>query len=285
MESFAPPPRRVAGLLPWRIMLGSLRAQLGWLVLAVGSLFFYGLVCHADVSGWRFHVGRVGHATGRWLYCRQTQDSAGRGRDRRRLWIFEDYFQYEILGRTYKGMSYADGACPGGRLPIEYLIGHPEIARVVGERRAPYSPWAILVAIVPFTGLWLVLSTLAEGRLRARLLRDGVETAGRPIEIKRTNVQSGRAQVYALTFEFDAQNGAKGRAVLRTSQPDRFRSPAGVPVFYDPLHPARAAVLASLPGSIAAGADGQPFARPSLAFLILPGLTILGHLWYWCRHL
>jgi hypothetical protein len=279
---FAPPPRTITTSLAARVTLGSLRSQVGWLLLGFGSIFFWGFIWNIDFSGWRFTFEPVGHTSGRFLRCNDTRFVRGRGEEGRR--IYETHYQFELVGRIFQGSSFAIGGCTGGRLPIEYLRAHPEVSRIAGMRRRPFGPSTLLVDVIPAVGVFMVFTGFVQGRARLRLLRSGLPATGRLIDKIRTNMGTKRGSVYQMTFEYDAQNGAKGRATTRTSRPEELEDKAGVPLFYDPADLTRAVLLADLPGRIAAGEGGQPVASPSRAFLILPALTALGNLWYVYRH-
>ena|SRR5580700_123786 len=278
-RQFAAPPRMTGTALAARILLGSVRSQLGWLILGFGSIFFWGFTWNIDFSGLRFALEPVGRTSGRFLYCNDTQFARGRGdQDWRR--IYEIHYQFELIGRTFKGSSFATGACAGGTLPIEYLRAHPEVSRIAGTRRRPFGPSTLLVDVVPAAGLFMVITGLVQGRARLRLLRDGLPATGRLIDKTRMTSGAKRGQMYRLTFEYTSQNGATGRVTASTGLPELFEDKEGALVFYEPANPRRAVLLASLPGSIAADALGQPAASPSRAFLILPALTILGNVWH-----
>ncbi len=282
LGQFAAPPRTIGTPLAARVTLGSLRSQLGWLALGFGSIFFWGFIWNIDFSVWRFTFEPVGHTSGRFLSCNDTSFVRERGEDQRR--IYENHYQFELVGRIFRGSSFAIGACTGGTLPIEYLRAHPEVSRIAGMRRRPFGPWTLLVDVMPAAGLFMIFTGFVQGRARLRLMRDGLLATGRLIEKTRTNVGTNNGQVYRLTFEFTAKSGATGHVTTRTGTPEGLEDKAGVPLFYDPADLTRAVLLADLPGRVAAGEMGQPVASPSRAFLVLPALTVLGNLWYVNRH-
>jgi hypothetical protein len=281
---FAAPPRTIGTSLAARMALGSARSQIGWLVLAFGSFLFWVVAWHADISAFRFSAGRVVQTQGEWLYCRETRFSVGGSEDERGTPIYENYFRYEVAGRSFTESSFATGACPGGQVVVEYLREQPEVSRIAGMRRNVFGPWAAMTAVVPAVGLLLVVAACVEGLTRVRLLRDGLLATGTLIEKTRTNIETSSGQVYRLTLEYTAQSGATGRVTTRTNRPERLEDKSGALLFYDPADLTRAVLLASLPGSIAADKTGQPIARPSRAFLVVPALTILGNVWYVYHH-
>ena len=282
LGQFAAPPRRIGTRLAARVTLGSLRSQLGWLALGFGSIFFWGFIWNIDFSGWRFRFEPVGQTSGRFLSCNDTRFVRERGEERQGIW--EYHYQYELVGRIFQGSSFATGGCAGGKLPIEYLRAHPEVSRIAGMRRRPFGPSTLLVDVIPAAGLFMIFTGFVRGRARLRLLRDGLLATGRLIEKTWTDMNAHSPYRYQMTFEFDAQNGAKGRLTTRTNRPEALEDKAGVPLLYNPADLRRAVLLADLPGRVAAGESGQPVASPSRAFLMLPALTVLGNLWYVYRH-
>ncbi|HJZ98034.1 MAG TPA: hypothetical protein VKE70_16100, partial [Candidatus Solibacter sp.] len=51
------PPRKIPLTLAVQMYLGGVGTQIGWLLLAFGSIFFWAFAWHADLSGWRFRAG------------------------------------------------------------------------------------------------------------------------------------------------------------------------------------------------------------------------------------
>jgi len=276
---FAAPPRTIGTRLAARVTLGSLRSQFGWLALGFGSIFFWGFIWNIDFSGLRFMFEPEGHTPGKFVYCNDT--NFVRGRNRVSRGIYENHYQFELVGRIYQGSSFSTGGCAAGRLSIEYLRAHPEVSRIAGMRRRPFGPSTLLVDVPAAAGLFMIFTGFVQGRARLRLLRVGSLATGRLIDKTWT---TNSAYKYQMTFEYDAQNGAKGRLTARTSRPEPLEDKAGVPLFYDPAGLTRAVLLADLPGRVAAGERGQPVASPSRAYLVLPALAILGNVWYVCHH-
>ncbi|MGA3043335.1 MAG: hypothetical protein ABSF54_21385 [Bryobacteraceae bacterium] len=281
-RTFAPPPRTITTPLAARVTLGSLRSQVGWLVLGFGSIFFWGFIWNIDLSGWRFAFEPVEHTSGKFLNCNDT--NFVRGQRRRTRGIYENHYQFELVGRIFQGSSFSIGGCAAGPLRIEYLRAHPEVSRIAGMRRRPFGPSTLLVDVVPAVGLFMVFTGFVQGCARLRLLRDGLPATGRLIDKTRMNASTNRGNMYRLTFAYTSQKGATGRVTASTARPELFEDKEGALVFYHPADLKRAVLLASLPGRVDAGERGQPVASPSRAFLVLPALTLLGNLWYVYRH-
>ena len=262
------------------MMLGGSKSQVGWLILGFGTIFVWGFAPHADFSGWRFRAGSFAQTVGQAVGCVQTHFTEGGSKSRRGTPIYENRFRYTIAGQEFNGASYAKGRCvTGGTVTVEYLLAQPAVSRIAGMRRRPLSPWAILILVLPAAGLIMVLTGVVRGRGYVRLLREGVPAEGRLIDKVPTNMRVNHRVVYRMTFEYAALSGT-GRAIARTNQPERFEDEPRKLLLYDPGDLEKAQLLGSFPGTVALGEGGQPVARGSLAFLILPALVVLGNAWY-----
>ena len=282
MESLAPPPGTIAPLLAVQAMLGGAGAQIGWLLLGFGSIFFWGIAWNADLSGWRFREDTVARTSGVTLECRQTGFS--QGRSSRRQWVDRNLYRYAVEGRQFQSESFAWERCVFGPVTVEYLRLDPAISRIAGMRRWPLNAWDAMPALLPAVGLGLVIAGLLKGRWRLRLLREGLPASGRLVEkVVTASSTRGRAD-YRMTFEFTAHNGLTGRASLRTNRPEQLEDGPATLVLYDPADLSRGLLFRSLPGNVVIDQQGQPARSGSRAFLFLPLVTVLGNAWYVYRH-
>jgi len=263
-------------------MLGGAGAQIGWLLLGFGSIFFWGFAWNADLSGWRFREDTVARTTGVTLECRQT--GLSQGRSSQRQWVYRNLYHYAVEGRQFQGASFALERCVFGPVTVEYLRLDPAISRIAGMRRRPLGPRDTMPALVPAIGLGLVIAGLVKGRWRLRLLREGLPASGRLVEKVVTSSRTNGRADYRMAFEFTAQNGLTGRASLRTNHPEQLESGSETLVLYDPADLSRGLLFRSLPGNVVIDQQGQPARSGSRAFLFLPLATILGNGWYVYRH-
>jgi len=288
MESLTPsrvasPPRTISPLFQIQAMLGGTGAQIGWLLLGFGSIFFWVFASNADLSGWRFRGDTLARTSGVALECRQTGFSEGD--ESQSQAIYRNLYRYAVEGQPFQGVAYAVDRCvPGGPVAVEYLRLDPGVSRIEGMRRRPLSPWATLVAVVPAVGLCLVIGGLVKGRWNLRLVRHGLPAAGRLVEKVATRSSTMDHPDYRMAFEYTAQNGFAGRATVRTNQPERLEVGPETLVLCDPADLSNALVFRSLPGDVVMDREGQPARRGPLGFLFWPAVTILGNGWYVCRH-
>lgn len=281
----APPPRVLPDSMAVRMLIGSVRSQIGWLVIGFGSIFFWGFAWQGDYSGWRFNPHQARRTYGTVMFCRQTHMSEGGSKGRGGTPIYENRYSYSVSSQPFEGSSYAVGLCrAGATVEVQYLQQEPGFSRIVGMRRQPLSPWAAMVALLPGTGVLMVLSGFLRGRTHLRLLREGLPATARLVSKNRTYAQTNGSSVYRLTFEYTPQSGGPRRTTIRDNRPSAFEGKGENLLLYDPADPGCAALLASMPGAIAAGARGQPATRASSAFLILPAIAVLGNVLYVCSH-
>ena len=286
-ERLTPPPRDLPPVLAARLRLGSGASQTGWLVLAFGSIFFWAVAWHGDLSGWRFRPDTAGRTIGLVLDCRDTHYSVGRSRGGSRgTPVYENRYRYAVNDAPLEGRSYATGVCSAGSsVPVEYLLSQPGFSRIAGMRRDLLGPWAALAAIIPAAGLAMILAGLVKGRSHARLLRAGMAAAGRLVKKTATGARTNGRMVYRMTFEFKAKNGAPGSTTLRANRPERLEDDSRELVLYDPEDLRKAVLVDSLPGNLNVDDRGELTASRSIGFLILPAIAILGNAWWYITHL
>ena len=278
LSRLAPPPRSIPPVFAVLTMLGGTSAQIGWFFLGFGSIFFWAFVWNADLSGWRFRPETMATIRGVSLGCRQTGFSEGTKHYPHR--IYQNLYRYSVEGQDFRGASFAVDQCTSrGAVSVEYLRLDPAVSRIAGMRRQPVSPWGALVALLPGAGLCLIVAGVFRGRWSLRLLRDGQPAAARLIDKTATGSRTMGRPDYRMDFEYTAQNGAQGRASLRTNQPEPLEG-AETLVFYDPADLSRGLLFPSLPGDVAIGSDGQPTRTGSRAFLVLPLATLIGNACY-----
>lgn len=264
-----------------RLLLGSVVSQIGWLVVALTSIFFWAFVAHADLSGWRFKHAASEGVRGQAFECRSTHLAEGGSRNRHGTPIYENRYRYTVFDRTYEASSFATGLCMAGHpVDVEYLVKEPSYSRIVGMRRNLFPPATAVVGVLPAGGVLLILLGWRKGWMHLHLLRAGRAARATVTEKLRTRTQSGNRSVYRVTLIFTSHTDQTGRIVTRLTRPDRLDVQGATLVLYDPADVNRAALLSSMPGRIQSGPGGQPVSTASPAFVILPALTIFGNALY-----
>jgi hypothetical protein len=275
----APPPRRVPGRLRTLLYLGGHVAPLGWFFVMVGSILLWSIGANADWSALTVH-GPYDHYQGEVL--RSHVSVSG---DHHHQKSVEVTFRYLVDDTLQMGTSYGDGDRPreGEQVTIEVPRGHPGDAVVVGMRRRRVPFFVIpLLLVFPLVGLGIAGHRMRSGRREVRLLAEGRLAHGKLVHREVTRVRVNDRDVQKLSFDFEDERGRVHRAVVRTHYPAKLLDDALEPLVYDPLSPARVALLDALPGTPRLDASGQLVFDGSpwtlLAAVALPALAVLVNL-------
>ena len=271
-------------MLAAQMFLGGAGTQIGWLVFGFGSIFFWIFCWHADVSGWRFREGATARVPGVVSSCRDTGYSVGGTKNSRGTPVYENHYRYTAGGVEFAGTSYDTGRCLSGeQVTVEYLTERPEYSRVEGMRRGLLGPWVLLVALLPGVGLGLAILGLFRGRLRVRLLRDGVPASGRVIAKTPTGSRTMNRVDYRVTVQFTAWDGSVRSVSVTTNRPEDLENGFGATVLHDPDEPGRALAIGGMPGPILEDGAGS-FAGGSPRLLTLPLLSLVCNGWFIWRN-
>jgi Protein of unknown function (DUF3592) len=270
---FTPPPRRVP--LSLKIVnFNNLFAQIGWFVFGFGMIFFWAFAGNADFSFVTFR-GDIEQTTGKVLRVEQT------GASENERPVMKHVYEFSLAGQRHTGIAYTtgDAASQGAEVLVEYSAGNPERSRIAGMRRAPFGPWAAIVAIFPLIGFVVLYFGAKSGSRRNLLLERGILTTGTLIGKRETNVTVNKRRVWALTFEFIARDGRRCEAEGRSTDPERMEDEAQEPLLYDPDDPSRAYMLDEAPARPEFDQTGELRGRPFAALfaIIVPAVVILGH--------
>ena len=269
---FTAPPRRVP--LSLRVVnFFNGGAQIGWGVFGFGMIFFWVFAGNADFSKLTFHPD--GRVFGRVTSVADTNASENKSS------IHATHYQYSVAGELYNGTSYTTGGTPAveDEVTIEYDEDNPSRSRIEGMRRSMFGPWAAIVAIFPAIGLAFLIPCTLWGRKRNRLLREGLLTTGKVIDVRPTNMTINKQPVWEVVYEFHDRNGQRREASARSTDTTRLQDEDAEPLLYDPNDPTKACVLDEAPARPKFDLNGDLEGRPVAAALklILPGIVIGAH--------
>jgi hypothetical protein len=284
LEGLGSPPRAVPLVVRIDELFGGPLASVGWLLLGFGLIFAWGFGLNADFASWRFR-GPLSTAQATTAGCRGTTFSEGGGKHRRGNPIYENSFSFEERGRAFSNRSYSFVCMAAGQPALaEFPAGRPDLARLRGMRRAPFSQGVLIVLIVPALGLAFALSALLTGVRDIRLLERGILARGAVAATRPTSMTINRRVVWEVTLAFRDGLGAERRMTTKTCFPEKLEGEGVHNVFYDPENPAGAIAVDTLPEPLFADesgglvSDGWPRAARAL---LCPALTVLGHGLYW----
>jgi hypothetical protein len=275
----SPAPRAVPLSVRLRVLFGGFNNQFGWIFFGFGLIFVWVFALHADVASlflFRFQTNSTQGIVETVQATNASEDD---------VQIYEvRYAYFDNLGRQQKGVSFTTGTPGlGTRVNVEYLSGVPSISRVEGMRRTLFGPWAVFPIIFPMVGLAFLYSGVKHGLKANRLLTQGRIAFGKLVSSESTNVRINDRPVIKLTFSFRANDGDEYEVMAKTHQPEDLRDEEEEPLLYDEKDPSYAVLLDELPGSTEFDSSGKLLPAGKLetaTTLILPGLTLFGHVTY-----
>lgn len=172
------PPRHLNWYTRMVVLFGDYVMQAGWLLLAVGSVFFWTTSIRSEASlwleqqrtDWQRQVGIV-----------LKSDSVDVWEKGHHIWKYE--YNFALAGKQYDGVSYSAEKKfdPEQIVYIHYDPTNPYLNYIIGLRRTPYPTQVNFLLIIPLMGLLLVLFPLRERLRFLHILRIGDFTRGRLI--------------------------------------------------------------------------------------------------------
>jgi len=257
-RSLPDPPRDVPAGVRVAAAFGSIIAQIGYGLLAFGSVFF--LIF--GVKGALLEMGHFGGelvtVTGTVTGYERTSASVGgggghrRGSSRRRgTPVYATHYAFtdgdEVVRR---GTSYATGKylATGKECRVEYEVDDPSVSRIVGMRRTLFGTGIVFVAIFPGVGLIMAIVGTLRGMKAARLLEHGHVALGKLVDKQPTASRVNKRTVFRLTFEFTAADGQTHRAETKTHKPELLEDDVEEVLLYDAADPSSAVMFDTIPG-------------------------------------
>jgi hypothetical protein len=277
------PPRRVPFLVRCSVLFGGVLNQMGWLFFGFGLIFVWVFGLNSDVTSFLYFLGERETIRGTIISTGRPVASEGGSDTSEGTPIYANYYAFTTPdGKQYQGISYATGRkLQVGRLvAIEYTKGNPAISRIKGMRRAIFGPFGLISFIFPVIGFFVIYAGLKKGLKASRLLKHGRIGVGKLKSKIPTNTRINEQRVYKLTFEFSPDEGGTYDVVSKTHLVDALENDEQEKLLYDPYKPSYAVMFDNLPGSPRIDELGNIRARSilrSLAFLVIPLATIIGH--------
>lgn len=260
----AMPPRSVPLSVTLSLLSGGWLNQIGWGLVAFGGIFAWVFAANADFASWYHFRGEIRNVAGMVTGVEKTAFSTGSGGGRRSRSsshrkgkpIYEVRYRYSPAADiSREGKSYFTHTSSVSEpsiksdVEIEHPADRPDISRIKGMRRKPFHGALGLIALIPATGLFMVLRGFQCGAINAGLLRRGRPAMGRLIHKRATGATVNKQQVWALTFEYIDGEGAKHQTVVKTHHEEHLTDEDAEKLLYDPGHPRRAVLIDSLPGT------------------------------------
>ncbi|VAW98641.1 hypothetical protein MNBD_GAMMA22-1595 [hydrothermal vent metagenome] len=261
------------------IIFGRKLTLTGWFVFAFLMIFGWGFGGHSDVS-FLYFTGDIKVTTGRVIESDETNMEI----NERSVWVntyeYIDDEGFEYLRNVY---TTGYGMRSGQQLTVEYPVDYPKYGRVPGKRSAEFSSWLLLTYLLPLIGLSLVYFGIRRGLRDYKMLKSGIITKAKLVQKKATNTTVNDSRVYALTFEFKAQDQKTYQKMIKTHQTADFEDDEFERLFYDPSNPTVSTLVDDLAGDQELDDSGNiVILNPKLPLkpIVWPIICVAPHLWY-----
>lgn len=142
-----------------------------------------------------------------------------------------------------------------------------------------FGPFVLFVTIFPLIGFLILVGFTLSGRKKNHVLRNGVLTTGKVIDVRPTNVTINNQPLWEVVYEFHDRNGQRRECTARSVDTTRLQDEENEPLLYDPENPTKALVLDEAPARPKFDLNGDLEGRPTAAMfrLILPGIVVAWH--------
>ncbi|MBI1226424.1 MAG: hypothetical protein GC192_14420 [Bacteroidetes bacterium] len=266
------PPRRLDWYTQAVLLIGDRVSQVGWALLAIGSVFFWTTSVNSEVRYW-FQDKTVHWQDKQGVILEA--DSTSTVENGLRVWRYH----HSVApgdGYRYRGTSFSVGKkFDAGQLAfIRYNADDPRTNFAVGLRRSEHNWRANLLLLLPLLGFVLVLLPLRGNWRVLRLLKIGDFTRGKMFaktptgEVERFGVHV--LPVFRFEFRFE-HNGVVYHATCRTPHPALVEDEETESILYDRYKPSFNLVydsVAHLPKITTAGKLApMPWERAGVLFL------------------
>lgn len=233
------------------LLFGDWPTQAGWLLLAMGSVFFWTTSVRSELAMW-WEQRQVN-----WQKVPGVVLEVGelpkieRGE---RIWYHKFFFS--VAGKRYEGISYQRGKKfdPGQIAYIHYDPEYPWRSYIIGQRRSPWPARINLLLLVPLLGVVLVVAPLKRRLHFTHLLKMGAFTRGTLVAKEPTGkvIREGSRLLpeFKYLFQFEHE-GIVYLASCKTHHTQLVEDEEAEIILYDPAKPTDNVVY-----------DAMPFAPP-----------------------
>ena len=169
--------------------------------------------------------------------------------------VYKYNFSYEGSdGTTQYGTGYSTGNSKsvGEEVNVTYKADNQLIAQASGLRFEEFDmgAFSLLILLFPAAGLILAWVGTNNALRQIQILKVGKLADGKFIGQEPTNVEINNQRVYALTFEFIADDNQVYRTIAKTHLVHRLKDEETEKLVYTPGDPEKAVLLDTLPKRI-----------------------------------
>ncbi len=271
------PPRRLDLVTQAIMLFGDMASQVGWLLFAVGSVFFWTVAVNSEARllleerniNWEDKAGVILSA-----------DTTGRQENGLPIWKYKH--SVAVDGQRYLGESYSVGKKfdTGQIAYIRYDAADPRNNFIIGLRRNAFSSKADWFLLVPLFGILLLLLPLKRNLRFIRLLKIGDFTRGKLVNKYPTgeSIKKGGTVMpeFGYSFEFEHE-GIKYLANCRTHETYKVEDEETEIVLYDRYRPHFNLVYDAVPNVPRINEEGklEPLWGTKAWVLFLPVFTVV----------
>lgn len=170
--------------------------------------------------------------------------------------VYQYNFSFEGAdGKTYFGSGYATGNSKsiGEAVDVTYKADNPLVVEASGLRIEKFdSVFSLLILIFPGIGLFFMLIGTKKALNQIQILKVGKLAEGKFIGQEPTNMKINNRTVYALTFEFTADDQKTYQTIAKTHLTYKLTDEETEKLVYTPGNPEKAVLLDTLPKRIKA---------------------------------
>jgi hypothetical protein len=168
--------------------------------------------------------------------------------------VYEYKFQYKLRdGNIYVGSGFSTGQIKNldDEVIVQFKENKPEVSMAIGLRNSAFGAGVGLFTLIfPGIGFVMMFFSTRKALRQIMILRVGKLTEGKFLYKEATNMQINKQTVFALTFEFVADDNTTHQTVAKTHQYYRLTDEAMEKLVYDPDNPQNAVLLDELPYGI-----------------------------------
>ena len=276
------PPRRLTLVTQAILFFGDMATQVGWLMVALGTVFFWTIAVHSEARLW-FEDMKLDWQSESGVVLSADSTYALEGSER--IWKYTHSFKLD--GRNYSGVSYSVGKkFDAGQIAyVRYDVANPHKNYLVGLRRHEFSSKSDWFLLVPLFGFLLLLLPVKYNLKVIQLLKIGDFTRGKLVNKYLTGetIKKGGTVMpeFVYSFEFEHQ-GVKYLANCRTHETSKVEDEETEIILYNRYEPTSNLVydaVQNVPHINAAG-EMEPLGGLQGWVLFLPTFTVMLNLVY-----
>jgi len=203
--------------------------MVAWIVLAVGGSMATMFVSKSTLFTAGRYSGELAAGQGTVISSNETSSRSNGST------VVRATFVHEVGGVEYECESFHLGGLleVDAQYDIEWPVGAPQNARIVGMKERPFDGLVGLVLLFPFAGLVVLAIGLIKNGRRVRLMRNGLSAWGLLTAKEPLNMQVNGQTVHELHFQFVDERGDQHTATDRTHDREYFDDQVARHVLFD----------------------------------------------------